>query len=458
MLKARWHARENAPDTADPRHDPRARHRVGQGRRRQELGHRQPGGRARRARASPSACSTPTSGASRSRACSACRAGSEAPRRSTATSRDHPQRAAHRRRPAQGRVSTGNLVDDEGTALMWRGLMLTKAVEQFLRDVQWGHLDYLLIDMPPGTGDVQMGLARMLPRTDLHHRHDAGGVGAEGRDPGRRHGPALVPAGGRRDREHERLHVRPRRDATPCSARAAARPWPTRSAPSCSARSRSSRASPPAATSGEPVVLDGEGPAADAFRAIAAPHRRPTPCRPCRWPAARPACSSRSRRRSAPRNRRRPYLMLPRAAHRALPERRTVVQRPPAVRSPKITASTTVALRPPPVTSRSFDERPEIICLGSVVDCRRTLRRFSNTSQFGGCPTSARRDRSRRDLRRFDGITCPVGDRDSHHRSTGLTAAKTCRRRRGGQTSVLGLARLSACRGEPIPGHRRVAL
>ena len=64
-------------------------------------------------------------------------------------------------------VSTGNLVDDEGTALMWRGLMLTKALEQFLRDVQWGHLDYLLIDMPPGTGDVQMGLARMMPRTDL---------------------------------------------------------------------------------------------------------------------------------------------------------------------------------------------------------------------------------------------------------------------------------------------------
>jgi len=50
---------------------------------------------------------------------------------------------------------------------MWRGLMLTKAVEQFLNDVHWGELDYLLIDMPPGTGDVQMGLARMLPRTDL---------------------------------------------------------------------------------------------------------------------------------------------------------------------------------------------------------------------------------------------------------------------------------------------------
>ena len=63
-------------------------------------------------------------------------------------------------------VSTGFMVGED-TALMWRGLMLTKAVEQFLRDVHWGNLDYLFIDMPPGTGDVQMGLARMLPRTDL---------------------------------------------------------------------------------------------------------------------------------------------------------------------------------------------------------------------------------------------------------------------------------------------------
>ncbi len=63
-------------------------------------------------------------------------------------------------------VSTGFLVGED-TALMWRGLMLTKAVEQFLNDVEWGELDYLFIDMPPGTGDVQMGLARLLPRTDL---------------------------------------------------------------------------------------------------------------------------------------------------------------------------------------------------------------------------------------------------------------------------------------------------
>ena len=63
-------------------------------------------------------------------------------------------------------VSTGLMVDEE-TALMWRGLMLAKAVEQFLKDVAWGELDYLLIDMPPGTGDVQMALARLLPQAEM---------------------------------------------------------------------------------------------------------------------------------------------------------------------------------------------------------------------------------------------------------------------------------------------------
>jgi len=64
-------------------------------------------------------------------------------------------------------VSMGFLVDDESTALMWRGLILTKALEQFLTDVRWGELDYLVVDMPPGTGDVQMGLARLLPQTEM---------------------------------------------------------------------------------------------------------------------------------------------------------------------------------------------------------------------------------------------------------------------------------------------------
>jgi ATP-binding protein involved in chromosome partitioning len=64
-------------------------------------------------------------------------------------------------------VSMGFLVEEEGSALMWRGLMLNRAVQHFLEDVSWGALDYLLIDMPPGTGDVQMGLAKLLPRAEM---------------------------------------------------------------------------------------------------------------------------------------------------------------------------------------------------------------------------------------------------------------------------------------------------
>ncbi|MDP9388288.1 MAG: Mrp/NBP35 family ATP-binding protein [Actinomycetota bacterium] len=61
--------------------------------------------------------------------------------------------------------SVGNAAEDQ--AIMWRGFMLNRAVQQFLEDVRWGPMDYLLIDMPPGTSDVQMGLARMLPRTEV---------------------------------------------------------------------------------------------------------------------------------------------------------------------------------------------------------------------------------------------------------------------------------------------------
>ena len=45
--------------------------------------------------------------------------------------------------------------------------MLSKALEQFLTDVKWGELDYLLLDMPPGTGDIQMALSRLLPQTEM---------------------------------------------------------------------------------------------------------------------------------------------------------------------------------------------------------------------------------------------------------------------------------------------------
>ncbi len=63
-------------------------------------------------------------------------------------------------------VSMGFL-SPENEAIMWRGLMLNRGVQHFLEDVAWGDLDYLLVDMPPGTGDIQMGLARMLPRAEM---------------------------------------------------------------------------------------------------------------------------------------------------------------------------------------------------------------------------------------------------------------------------------------------------
>ncbi|CAN5145338.1 P-loop NTPase [soil metagenome] len=64
-------------------------------------------------------------------------------------------------------VSMRFLVEEEESAVMWRGFMLNRAVQHFVEDVRWGPMDYLLIDMPPGTGDVQMGLARMLPRAEM---------------------------------------------------------------------------------------------------------------------------------------------------------------------------------------------------------------------------------------------------------------------------------------------------
>ena len=59
-------------------------------------------------------------------------------------------------------ISMGFFVGDD-TPVIWRGPMLHKALQQFLGDVYWGELDFLLIDMPPGTGDVSLSLASFLP-------------------------------------------------------------------------------------------------------------------------------------------------------------------------------------------------------------------------------------------------------------------------------------------------------
>jgi ATP-binding protein involved in chromosome partitioning len=61
-------------------------------------------------------------------------------------------------------MSIGFFVEQDA-AVVWRGPMLHKALQQFLEDVEWGQLDYLLIDLPPGTGDVSMTLAQLLPQS-----------------------------------------------------------------------------------------------------------------------------------------------------------------------------------------------------------------------------------------------------------------------------------------------------
>src|SRR5213595_133633 len=61
-------------------------------------------------------------------------------------------------------ISIEHFLEREDQAITWRGPMLHKAIRQFLEDVQWGELDYLLIDLPPGTGDVSMTLAQLLPQ------------------------------------------------------------------------------------------------------------------------------------------------------------------------------------------------------------------------------------------------------------------------------------------------------
>ncbi|MBA3654949.1 MAG: Mrp/NBP35 family ATP-binding protein [Actinobacteria bacterium] len=64
-------------------------------------------------------------------------------------------------------ISTGFFVGDE-QAVIWRGPMLHKALQQFLVDVWWGDLDYLLVDMPPGTGDVALSMSQYVPRSEVY--------------------------------------------------------------------------------------------------------------------------------------------------------------------------------------------------------------------------------------------------------------------------------------------------
>jgi ATP-binding protein involved in chromosome partitioning len=63
-------------------------------------------------------------------------------------------------------MSLGSLLE-EGQAVLWRGPMVAGTVKQLLEDVAWGELDYLLVDLPPGTGDAPMSLAQLAPLTGV---------------------------------------------------------------------------------------------------------------------------------------------------------------------------------------------------------------------------------------------------------------------------------------------------
>jgi ATP-binding protein involved in chromosome partitioning len=69
--------------------------------------------------------------------------------------------------PAGVKVMSIGFFLEQDAAVVWRGPMLHKAIQQFLEDVDWGELDYLLLDLPPGTGDVSMTLAQLLPQAKV---------------------------------------------------------------------------------------------------------------------------------------------------------------------------------------------------------------------------------------------------------------------------------------------------
>jgi ATP-binding protein involved in chromosome partitioning len=62
-------------------------------------------------------------------------------------------------------MSIGFLIDNDDTPMIWRGPMVTQALDQLLRQTRWDKLDYLIVDLPPGTGDIQLSLAQQVPVT-----------------------------------------------------------------------------------------------------------------------------------------------------------------------------------------------------------------------------------------------------------------------------------------------------
>ena len=68
--------------------------------------------------------------------------------------------------PSLSIMSMGFLLPERDSPVMWRGPMKASAIRQFIEDVEWGELDYLIVDMPPGTGDEAMSIVQLIPKAD----------------------------------------------------------------------------------------------------------------------------------------------------------------------------------------------------------------------------------------------------------------------------------------------------
>ena len=168
------------------------------------------------------------------------------------------------------RCSIGFLIDVD-TPMVWRGPMVTQALEQLLSETNWRDLDYLVVDLPPGTGDIQLTLAQKVPVTGavivttpqdiaLHRRAQGPQDVREGRHPDPRH-----------RREHgvpRLLELRPRRATS--SARAAASGCAQDYGIELLGAAAARHAIREQADSGKPtVVADPDGPVAAIYRRIA---------------------------------------------------------------------------------------------------------------------------------------------------------------------------------------------
>ena len=166
-------------------------------------------------------------------------------------------------------MSIGFFVEEDA-AVVWRGPMLHKALTQFLQDVDWGVLDYLLVDLPPGTGDVSMTLAQLLPQALFLIVTTPQATAQKVARRAAQMADKVAARDRRRGREHVELHdplrgaLRDLRRGRRRGARRRARRAPARQGPADDAAARAGR------RAALPLVIeDPDDPAAQAIRQIA---------------------------------------------------------------------------------------------------------------------------------------------------------------------------------------------